>query len=117
MTAGDYDVDVNMITSDINDPDELATFEGDYWAVGGTYGFFSWYKNPQVAELLAKARATSIAQELASYYGQVQKVVYEDGYCVPFNFTPALTGYTNSVHNFRTVTEGWWWLDQVWMSK
>ena len=117
VTAGDYDVDVNMITSDINDPDELATFEGDYWAVGGTYGFFSWYKNPQVADLLAKARATSSAQERASYYGQVQKVVYEDGYAVPFNFTPALTGYTNSVHNFRTVTEGWWWLDQVWMSK
>lgn len=117
VVAGDYDVEVNMITSDVNDPDELATLEGDYWALGDSHGFYSWYKNREVTDLLAKARETSNPQERASYYGQIQKIVYWDGYSVPFNFTPAITAYSNHVHNFRTVATGWWWLDQVWMSK
>lgn len=117
VVAGDYDVEVNMITSDINDVDELATFEGDYWSAGGSHAFYSWYQNKQVTNLLAKARKTSDPQQRALYYSQIQKTVYWDGYSVPFNFTPAVTAYQHYVHNFRTVGEGWWWLDQVWMNK
>jgi hypothetical protein len=28
-----------------------------------------------------------------------------------------LTAYWNYVQNWRTLTVGWWWLDQVWMNK
>jgi peptide/nickel transport system substrate-binding protein len=117
VTAGDYQVEVNYITSDINDDDELATMMGDYWASGDARGFFSWYQNKDAAALLAKARRTSDVAERAGYYSQVQAMIYGDGYSVPFNFTPALTAYWNYVQNWRTLTVGWWWLDQVWMNK
>jgi peptide/nickel transport system substrate-binding protein len=117
VTAGDYQVEVNYITSDINDDDELATMMGDYWAPGDARGFFSWYQNKDAAALLAKARQTSDSQKRAGYYSQVQAMIYGDGYSVPFNFTPALTAYWNYVQNWRTLTVGWWWLDQVWMNK
>lgn len=117
VTVGKYDVSVNYITSDINDVDELASFEGDYWSAGGTYAFYSWYKNRTVADLLDKARTEMNPQKRAQYYSEIQRTVYWDGYSVPFNFTPALTSYHDYVHNFRTIAEGWWWLDQVWMKK
>jgi peptide/nickel transport system substrate-binding protein len=117
VTSGQYDVEVNYITSDINDDDEMATLMADYWAAGDARSFYSRYQNREVTDLLAKARATSDSKVRAGYYSQIQKTVYWDGYSVPFNFTPALTGYSTSVHDFRTLTTGWWWLDRVWMSK
>lgn len=117
VTAGDYDVEVNYITSDINDDDELATLQGDYSAQGNSHAFYSWYQSQELTDLLAKARKTSDPQERAGYYSQVQEIAYGDGYSVPFNFTPALTAYWNYVQNWRTLTLGWWWLDQVWMNK
>ena len=117
VTDGDYDVEVNYITSDINDDDELATLQADYWAPGDSRAFYSGYQNKDVSDLLAKARMTSDSEARASDYSQVQEMVYGDGYSVPFNFTPALTGYWNYVQNWRTLTVGWWWLDQVWLSK
>jgi peptide/nickel transport system substrate-binding protein len=117
VTAGQYDVEVNYITSDINDDDELATFQGDYWAAGDSRAFYSYYKSKEVADLLAKARQTSDKAQRAQYYAQIQKTVYWDGYSVPFNYTPALTGYQDFVENFKTLTTGWWWLDQVWLNK
>ena len=51
------------------------------------------------------------------YYSQVQKILYGDGYNVPLIFSPALTSCRDYVQNWRTLAEGWWWLDQVWMKK
>ena len=117
MTKGEYDVEVNYITSDINDDDELATFQGDFWAAGDSHAFYSWYQNKDVTDLLAKARQTSDPAERAKNYSQIQQTGYMDGYSVPFNYTPALTARWNYVQNWRTLTDGWWWLDQVWLNK
>jgi len=117
VTKGEYDVEVNYITSDINDDDELATFQGDFWAAGESHAFYSWYQNKDVTDLLAKARQTSDPAERAKYYSQIQQTGYWDGYSVPFNYTPALTARWNYVQNWRTLTDGWWWLDQVWLNK
>ena len=113
-TAGEYDVLVSYITSDINDDDELATFQGDYWAPGASFAFYSWYQSQEVADILAKARKTADPGERAGLYSQAQKIAYWDGYSVPFNFTPAVTAYWDYLQNWRTLTVGWWWLDQVW---
>jgi peptide/nickel transport system substrate-binding protein len=117
VTEGDYDVEVNYITSDINDDDELATLQGDYWAPGDAHAFFSWYQSQEVADLLKPARQTSDPVERAKLYSQAQKIAYWDGYSVPFNFTPALSGHWDYVKNWRTLTTGWWWLDKVWLDK
>ena len=117
VTAGEYDVEVNYITSDINDDDELATLQGDYWAPGDAHGFFSWYQSQEVADILKQARVISDPVERAKLYSQAQKTAYWDGYSVPFNFTPALSGHWDYVQNWRTLTTGWWWLDKVWLNK
>jgi peptide/nickel transport system substrate-binding protein len=117
VTKGEYEVEVNYITSDINDDDELATFQGDFWAAGDSHAFYSWYQNKEVSDLLAKARQTSNPTERANIYSQIQQIGYNDGYSVPFNYTPALTARWNYVQNWRTLTVGWWWLDQVWLDK
>jgi len=117
LMVGEYDVEVSYITSDINDDDELATFQGDYWAPGDSRAFYSWYQSQDVADILAKARQTSDPTERAGLYSQAQKIAYWDGYSVPFNFTPALTAYWDYLQNWRTLTVGWWWLDQVWINK
>lgn len=115
--AGDYDVNVSYITSDINDDDELATFQGDYWAAGDTQAFFSRYQNQDVSDLLKKARESLDPEERAQFYSQIQETAYWDGYSVPFNFTPAVTSSWNHVKDFHTLTTGWWWLETVWLDK
>ena len=117
VTAGEYEVEVNYITSDINDDDELATLQGDYWAPGDAQGFFSRYQSQAVADILKQARVMSDPAERAKLYSQAQQTAYWDGYSVPFNFTPALSGHWDYVQNWRTLTTGWWWLDKVWMNK
>jgi peptide/nickel transport system substrate-binding protein len=117
IVAGEYDVSVGYITSDINDDDELATFQGDYWAAGDTKAFFSRYQSKEVSELLKKARETLDPAERAKYYSEAQRIAYWDGYSVPFNYTPAITARWNYVKDFRTITVGWWWLEKVWLDK
>jgi peptide/nickel transport system substrate-binding protein len=115
--AGNYDVLVSYITSDINDDDELATFQGDYWAAGDTQAFFSRYQSEEVTELLKNARETLDPAERAEYYSQAQETAYWDGYSVPFNYSPAITARWNHVQDFRTITTAWWWLEKVWLDK
>lgn len=115
--AGDYDVNVSYITSDINDDDELATFQGDYWAAGDTQAFFSRYQSEDVSALLKQARESLDPEERAKFYSQIQETAYWDGYSVPFNFTPAVTSSWNYVKDFHTLTTGWWWLEKVWLDK
>jgi peptide/nickel transport system substrate-binding protein len=115
--AGDYDLLVSYITSDINDDDELATFQGDFWAPGESEAFFSRYQSKEVADLLAKARQTSDPSERANYYSQAQETAYWDGYSIAFNFTPAVSAHLDIVKNWRTLTTGWWWLENVWLDQ
>ena len=108
---GDYQAYVSYITSDINDSDELATLEADY--TGATNAFFSWYKNDEVVDLLAKARATSVESERAALYHQIQDIVYHDGYSVPLNFLPYVAAHGPQVKDWKTIAVGWWWLKNV----
>ncbi len=117
VVAGEYDVEVNYITSDINDDDELATFQGDYWAPGDSQAFFSRYQSQEVADILKQARQTSDPVERGKLYSQAQQIAYWDGYSVPFNYTPALTAYWDYLKSWRTLTTGWWWLENVWLDK
>jgi peptide/nickel transport system substrate-binding protein len=112
---GDYQAYVSYITSDINDDDELASIEAD--GTGATAAFFSNYKSDEVTDLLKQARETSDKAKRAELYGKVQNIVYQDGYSVPVNFLPYVNGYKNSVHNWKNLTVGWWWLKNVWLDK
>ena len=99
-------------TSDINDDDELQTLKtgSGYWG--------SHYNNPEVTAALAAARESLDPKVRAENYAKVQQITYaEDAMCVPFTYTPALAAYHDYVHNFKTLTTGWWWLRNVWIDK
>lgn len=114
-TKGEYQAYVSYITSDINDTDELAVIEADINS--GTNAFFTWYNNPDVIDMLAKARQSPDPAERAEIYAKVQNTVYHDGYSVPLNFLPSINAHRNYVHGWRVVANGWWWLKDVWVDK
>jgi len=117
VTNGNYMVSVDYITSDINDDDELAVIQAG-GSISGENSFYTWYDNPKVTELLSKARVASDPAERAGYYKQVQEIVYyQDAYSIPFNFVPVTNSYYNYVHNWRTLSTGWWWLKNIWVDK
>lgn len=115
MEKGDYQAYVSYITSDVNDSDEMTTLQGD--RTGATDAFFTWYKNDAVLPLIAEARQAPDGEKRAQLYAKIQDIVYHDGYSVPLNFLPYVNGYKNKVRNWRNITVGWWWLDQVWLDQ
>ncbi len=118
IAAGNYMTLVSYITSDINDDDELATLQADSSAQSGFFSFFSFYDNPEVNQLLAQARQSSDPAERAELYSQVQEIVYyQDGYSVPFNFSPYVNAYYNNVQGWKNIATGWWWLRKVWLDQ
>ncbi|MDE1993599.1 MAG: ABC transporter substrate-binding protein [Rhizobiaceae bacterium] len=108
MRKGDYQARVNLISSDINDSDEIATLQTDYY--GSSHSFFTWYKNDDVIALLNQARGELDTTKRAALYAKVQDVVYNDGYSVPLNFVPFINGYRSKVENWQNIAVGWWWL-------
>lgn len=115
VQKGDYQAYVSYIVSDINDDDELATLETDYY--GATKSFFTNYKNDGVIKLVAEARQTSDSAKRAELYANIQETVYHDAYGVPLNFLPYVNAYQNSVKNWLNIAVGWWWLKQVWLDQ
>lgn len=110
-TKGDYQAYVSYITSDINDTDELATLQAD--GTGGTHAFFSNYNNPAVKGMLDEARQAAEPEKRAELYAKVQEIVYNDGYSVPLNVSPALNAYHRYLSGWQTSKTGWWWLKDV----
>jgi peptide/nickel transport system substrate-binding protein len=109
-TSNEWNTLVFLTTSDINDDDELVTLKTGpkYWG--------SHYNNPEVTALLKTARETLDEKVRAESYSKVQTILYnQDAVCVPFTYTPALSAYKTSVHNWKTLTTGWWWLRNVWV--
>ena len=106
---------VSYITSDINDDDELATLQADFDS--GTEAFFSRYRNDGIGEMLAAARRSADPAERARLYAEIQETVYMDGYSVPLNFSPTLTGSSAGVHGLITSRTGWWWLKDTWIEQ
>lgn len=111
-TKNEWNTLVLYTTSDINDDDELQTLKARpaYWG--------SHYDNPAVVDLLKTARESLDEKVRADAYAKVQQITYnEDAMCVPFTYTPALAAYHDYVHNWKTLTTGWWWLRNVWIDK
>lgn len=112
---GNYQAYVSYITSDINDDDELASIQAE--GTGATRSFFSNYNNQVVNAKLQEARQTLDKAKRAELYGEVQQIVYHDGYSVPLNFLPYVNGYQESLQNWRNITVGWWWLRDMWLDR
>lgn len=112
---GNYQAYVSYITSDINDDDELASIQAE--GTGATRSFFSNYNNEEVNAKLKQARQTLDKAKRAELYGEIQQIVYHDGYSVPLNFLPYVNGYQSYLQNWHNITVGWWWLKDMWLDK
>ncbi|MEM7021909.1 MAG: hypothetical protein AAF637_04865, partial [Pseudomonadota bacterium] len=65
----------------------------------------------------AAARRSNDPEERAKLYADIQNMVYMDGYSVPLNFSPTLTGSSSNVENLTTSRTGWWWLKDAWLTE
>lgn len=73
-------------TSDIFDPDEVATFGAD--GDGGAHAFNSYWKDPAVTALVNKARSETDPGARAAQYAQVQKAIIGQAPYVPLSYAP-----------------------------
>jgi len=116
VVDGTYMAYVSYITSDLNDDDELLALQTDPLD-DGTQGFFSRYKNPAVTDLLTQSRASTDPAVRGPIFKKIQEVTFGDGYSVALAYTPSINAYQNYVKGWRTLTTGWWWLENVWVDK
>jgi peptide/nickel transport system substrate-binding protein len=115
---GDFTIGTNWyVTSDVTAPDEPAGIEFDYSAPGGFHSAFANYKSAQATSLIRRAAASSDEKVRARLFGQLQQLVMNDAYGVSLFFSPARTGLTKRVSNFRTLRTGWWRLEEVSLEK
>lgn len=117
FSAGNYESFVQYITSDVIDDDELAAIQFDYWAVGGFHSFFTNYKSERASELVRAAAATLDPEERAALYRELQETVVEEAPTVALAFTPARNAVRDYVEGFSNLATGWWWLEDVWLSR
>ena len=98
---------LSYLTSDILDPDELASF------YVGTHGFSTFSNPPQLAKLAAAgARATDTGKR-ADLYAQMQKGVIDDYGFIPVQYEPWIWGVSDRVHGFTVNGTGIFDLSRV----
>jgi peptide/nickel transport system substrate-binding protein len=115
LNAMNYEIAAGYVTSDVIDPDELTTYE--VASEGGTKSFFTGYKNPQVDELVVKARGELDEAKRKDLYSQIQKIVQQDA---PFIFLfeqPSSYATRSNVQGFTVMSTGNYRLEDVWLNK
>jgi peptide/nickel transport system substrate-binding protein len=108
--SGKYTAAISYLTSDILDPDELASF---YVA---TNGFSTFSNPPELAKLAAAGAQETDTSKRADLYAQMQKGVTEDYGFVPVQYEPWIWGVSDRVHGFTVNGTGIFDLSKVGVS-
>jgi peptide/nickel transport system substrate-binding protein len=104
----------NAWTADLPVPDSVSLSVLDY-ATGGK-SFYTYYKSA-AAEKYAQAASSSFndAVRQRNFYA-LQAQAMHDAVTVPIVFVPSLTAVRDNVHNFHTLLNGWWRMEDVWLT-
>ena len=98
-------------TGDNGDADNFLYVLLDEDSIGSNN--YSYYKNPQVHELLVKARSTVDEAERDKLYKEAQVLIKEDAPWIPLvHSNPVLAG-SSKVKNFVAHPTGSDWMDEV----
>ncbi len=110
----DYEMFIDYAINDINDPDEMASFEVDV-KNGGSQSYWSNYDNPQAISLVHQAEAEFDPAGRASLYAQIQSIVAQDAPFVPLDYPPYIYAYSDNVQGFAVNPGGAYRLENVWL--
>jgi peptide/nickel transport system substrate-binding protein len=108
----DYDAAKGYYTTDIIDPDELATFV--VLSDGGTSALWTTYKNEEVDQLIRDAQQETDVETRQEMYNRIQAIHLDDAPMI-FLFYPTGRSATQSyVQNFHILPTGNYRLYETW---
>jgi peptide/nickel transport system substrate-binding protein len=110
-----YQLEINYMTSDIIDPDELVSFSmaGD----AGTLAYWTLYNNKQVNRLARQAAETTDRSKRLQLYYQLDRIHHDDAPQIFLYHTPSLSLTTSAVQGFKVLPTGNYRLEEVWLQK
>lgn len=110
----DYDWSTSYYTTDIIDPDELATF--GFVSDGGAQSVWTGYKNPEVDTMAKQAEEEIDPDKRKDLYNKMQEAVTDDAPVI-FLFYPDGNAATRSnIQDFRILPTGNYRMWEVWKS-
>jgi peptide/nickel transport system substrate-binding protein len=81
------------------------TLDADFTLTGAFHdrlaGAYTAYKNPEVSELIDRARATTDERQSLDLYQKIQELLLRDLPWVPIVFVPDVIGVSKRVHDLR----------------
>ena len=99
--AGNYDVFLMSRGHLIDAYDPEGFLSADFTCDTIDISNYANYCNPQVDELIARARALSDLQERYEIYRQIQQIVHDDAAAVFINYTEQIFAHGNHVLNWQ----------------
>jgi peptide/nickel transport system substrate-binding protein len=114
LASGDYEMAEGYMTSDIIDPSELTAYAGA--GDEGTSAVWTFYNNPDVNKLATQALSETDPAKRTQIYLKMQQQIHEDAPYLWLYWSPARTAIAKSVHGFKVLPTGNYWLEDVWKS-
>ena len=110
-------VPLPKFTSDVVVPDEVALLFYDKAPDNILAGFFTGWDIPDELERLTEEAAFTNDEAIrAELWPEVQRIAMEEAPWVTLFFLPTVHAVADGVEGFRVVPNGWWDLEDVWLS-
>ncbi len=111
-TEPNFDMAKVYYTTDILDPDELATF--GVVSDGGTLAIGTSYKNEMVDQMILESQSDLDPESRQATYNEVQKIVQEDAHFLYLYYPSGRTAVQSAIQNFHVLPTGNYRLYEVW---
>ncbi|MDE0654769.1 MAG: ABC transporter substrate-binding protein [bacterium] len=110
-------VPLPKFTSDVVVPDEVALLFYDTDPSNILAGFFTGWEIPDELERFTEEAAFTTDEVIrAELWPEVQRIAMEEAPWVTLFFLPTVHAVADHVEGFRVVPNGWWDLEDVWLS-
>ncbi len=110
-------VPLPKFTSDVVVPDEVALLFYDKDPSNILAGFFTGWEIPDELERYTEEAAFTTDEAIrAELWPEVQRIAMEEAPWVTLFFLPTVHAVADHVEGFRVVPNGWWDLEDVWLS-
>ncbi len=109
-----YDWSKSYYTTDIIDPDELATF--GFVSTGGAQSVWTGYKNDKVDQLAVQGESETDPTKREQIYHQMQEMSTDDAPVIFLFYPTGRTALQKHVNNFHILPTGNYRMWEVWRS-
>lgn len=113
-TSKSYEMQMNYMTSDIVDPDELMSFA--IVPNGGTFAYWTYYQNPTVDKLAAQAAGITDRAQRQKLYDQINAIHHDLAPMIFLNHRPSVTASSAKVQGFKVLPTGNYRIEECWFS-